>query len=240
MSWLTPFQNLIIRFKLGSGGNTGGGITEDYLNSKLAAFYTATETKLLNLLNQQLTNYVLKTNFNELSDKVTELENTINNLPNSPTNGVKLSHITGTINVGNTPTTLSNLSHIASLDIKAITLPTGAIIQLSSLRKYIITWNFAIELPSSSYNGYFINLPSQQSFALGQQGLSICETIFLTSNTTPQNITWYNGKAKFGIDIILSNTIEEITNTISQQPMTISENTENTIQVIKWENIGGD
>lgn len=85
MSWLTPFQNLIIRFKVGSGGSGGSGITEEYLNSKLAAFYTATETKLLNLVNSKLDTYVLKTDFTALNTTVTTNTNNIATLTDKVT-----------------------------------------------------------------------------------------------------------------------------------------------------------
>lgn len=80
MSWLTPFQNLIIRFKIGSGGSSSGGITEELLNSKLAAFYTATETKIFNLVNSKLATYVTQTAFNELETKVETNTTNISNL----------------------------------------------------------------------------------------------------------------------------------------------------------------
>lgn len=71
MSWITPIKNTFIKFIVkGKNSGSGGGIDEDALNAKLAQFYVTTETKILNLVNQQLSNYVLKTNFNALETKV--------------------------------------------------------------------------------------------------------------------------------------------------------------------------
>lgn len=89
MSWITPIKNTFIKFIVkgnGSGGG-GGGIDEETLNAKLAQFYATTETKILNLVNQKLADYVLLTAFNELEAKVnTNTTNIATNTTNISTN----------------------------------------------------------------------------------------------------------------------------------------------------------
>lgn len=89
MSWITPIKNTFIKFIVkgnGSGGGSGG-IDEETLNAKLAQFYATTETKILNLVNQKLADYVLLTAFNELEAKVnTNTTNIVTNTTNISTN----------------------------------------------------------------------------------------------------------------------------------------------------------
>lgn len=166
MSWLTPFQNLIIRFKIGSGGSSSGGITEELLNSKLAAFYTATETKILNLVNSKLATYVTQTAFNELETKVETNTTNISNLGNNITtntnninslttrvtaleknnnnNGTQLSLITGKVYLNNLPTTFTSYQQFGTGPITSITLNNGTILSFKNLNKYIVSceWGF--------------------------------------------------------------------------------------------------
>lgn len=246
MSWLTPFQNLIIRFKVGSGGGSGGGITEEYLNSKLAAFYTATETKLLNIVNSKLDTYVLKTDFTTLNATVTQLQEKVNNLPSSGGSGAKLSKITGHIKINDLPTTLSNLTQLATGYTYDLQLPNGATTTLETLKKYIVSYQAWFETFASDIGvtGTFIPSGNWSYNNIGENSeLGDLGVIFLTNNTTPQTPKWPAAGARFEITLILTDTIENLNPVIeaaNKKANLFTLNNKNTLYVKSWVNIGGD
>lgn len=242
MSWLTPFQNLIIRFKVGSGGSGGSGITEEYLNSKLAAFYTATETKLLNLVNSKLDTYVLKTDFTALNTTVTQLQEKVNNLPSGDSGGAKLSKIYGYIYINQPPTTFTNLTWMGATNVSSITIPSSGVIQFADLNKYIISYQYLYNTKPDSLNGVFVYSAHMGWPDLGKKYLAEPGVYFLTNQTTAQTVTW-KSQPFFEVEIILSDTLENITaNTINkkQRANLLKINNENTLNVKSWVNIGGD
>lgn len=254
MSWLTPFQNLIIRFKIGSGGSSSGGITEELLNSKLAAFYTATETKILNLVNSKLATYVTQTAFNELETKVETNTTNISNLEakvNKITtgSGAKLSHIRGTINtIDNLPKTFQNFTYVSTISTGKIKLEDDTIINIDTLNKYIISFDYSfdtigIATPelAGEGNGWFVKLATDSQYlSLGDSSNNLLEVLYLTAKTTPTTVTW-RIPPYFTVDIILSDTVENITAAINKKSMklnTIALTEPNVINVTSWKDIG--
>lgn len=249
MSWLTPFQNLIIRFKIGSGGSSSGGITEELLNSKLAAFYTATETKILNLVNSKLATYVTQTAFNELETKVETNTTNISNLEakvNKITtgNGAKLSNLRGYVTITNPPSTLSNLSMISINNINQIKLENDKIINLNDIQKYIISFEFIFNNTSdnSHLNGLFFTGFSRLSYSIGMEmDLGELGAVFITTVQEPQYPNWRNNPG-FDVSLILSDTLENITTAINKKSMKLNTialtGESNTINVTSWKDIG--
>lgn len=253
MSWLTPFQNLIIRFKIGSGGSSSGGITEELLNSKLAAFYTTTETKILNLVNSKLATYVTQTAFNELETKVETNTTNISNLEakvNKITtgSGAKLSHIRGIINtIDNLPKTFQNFTYVSTISTGQIKLEDGTIIDITTLNKYIISFDYSfdtigIATPelTGDGNGWFVKLANDSQYlSLGDPSNALLEVLYLTTKT-PTTVTW-RIPPFFTVDIILSDTVENITAAINKKSMklnTIALTEPNVINVTSWKDIG--
>lgn len=252
MSWLTPFQNLIIRFKIGSGGSSSGGITEELLNSKLAAFYTATETKILNLVNSKLATYVTQTAFNELETKVETNTTNISNLEakvNKITtgSGAKLSQIYGYVPIQSNeiPKSFSNLTYVYTAYPQTIKLNDDAetIISINDLKKYIISWNCAFEPTCTpELSGIFVrNANNSQWFSLGSTSLDGIEVYYLTNDTKPVTVTW-NSPPQFIVEMILSDTIENITTAISNKSMKLNmvalKEKPTILNVTSWKDIG--
>lgn len=251
MSWLTPFQNLIIRFKIGSGGSSSGGITEELLNSKLAAFYTATETKILNLVNSKLATYVTQTAFNELETKVETLENTVNNLPTTSVTN-QLSFIEGSFEVALKNVTITTGYYIFQT-IDTFTTPNGTQISFSDIKKYLINKEFVCETWTTTTNGDIDTVDiswvtSQQPGAnyigvgdsFGSNGMCV---VAIMTPTTPQVSLGEKGKIIISFRYLLSNTMEEIL----KRPSNFKAITLNTIKnngvnakIIRWIDLGGN
>lgn len=243
MSWITPIKNTFIKFivKGKNDSGSGGGIDEDALNAKLAQFYVTTETKILNLVNQQLSNYVLKTNFNALETKVTQLQEKVNNLPSG--SGARLSYLTGTVYIVNIPTTLQNFDFLTTGDVSTLMLKNGTTIDVTSINKYIISYQHRFVNTASNINGYFVPLGMDFNNVGETSRLNYMNTLFLTQKAGTQTPNWTTYKPYFEISIILSDTLENITaNAINkkQKATLLKINNENTLNVTSWDNIGGD
>lgn len=257
MSWLTPFQNLIIRFKIGSGGSSSGGITEELLNSKLAAFYTSTETKILNLVNSKLATYVTQTAFNELETKVetntTNISNLGNNITTNTNNinslttrvttleknntgtGTKLSMITGTMEVSGSYTTgqqvlLSYLTIFQSKGFGVIKLPSGGTISANNINKYLIGYDYGFNIDNFIKSG-----PSPKGFFIKQNTLP--QFGLINTNIPIFRVVYVGNDAPqvimntsnvyMNVTLILSDTVENITKTLKSANALINETNEN-------------
>lgn len=248
MSWITPIKNTFIKFIV-KGKTGGGGIDEDTLNSKLAQFYATTETKILNLVNQQLANYVLATDFQALQEKVTtntnnivELTNKVNNLPNS-SNGSKMSMLIADVTFDlTTPSISTNPIKMGTTfipnPVTNISLSNGQTISLNELKKYLVSEQYFYQVLPNNLSVIWVHFTDMGQTQIGDDvsGLLVSAVAIPRDGATQVPIP-SNSQINVNIHLALSDTMENILSKISS--LTAIESN-NIAKVKQWIDLGGD
>lgn len=170
------------------------------------------------------------------------VDNAIQNI--TIANGTRLSKLYGYVSFNQVPNSFQNLTYVYTTYPSSIKLTNGNIININDLKKYIISWNYAFEPVTTpdltgEGNGWFVKTAdNSQFFSLGDSQVNGMEVVYLTNKSSPLSVTW-NDTPSFTIEIILSDTLENITNSINKvsNNLYLAKDSGTILEVTSWKNL---